>query len=475
MAHDEIMKALPPDRLETVAGWGGSNKGISHVYRPVNIAQLRQVFQIAREYGRSVGFRGGGNSYGDAALNDENIVLNLQRMNRILSWEPDNGRISVEPGVTLQRLWEYTVEDGWWLPVATGTMKVTVGGAAAMNVHGKNAWKEGVFGDHIEAFDLLLPAGEIITCSRKKNQDIFFAAIGGFGMLGCFTSITMRLKRVYSGLLNVEGLVKSNLQETMLYFEEHLHNSDYLVAWLDAFSGGRKLGRSEIHRGHYLRPGEDPHPHQTLKLENQHVPPDVMGFFPRSALWRLQRPFWNNLGLRFVNMGKYYAAKRKGHLKIRQTHGVFHFLLDSLDWQKPFGKGGLIQYQPFIPLENAEKAFADILKLGQRRGLPNYLSVLKRYRPDPFLISYGLDGYSLAMDFRITDRNREKMVQLTREMDEIVLKNNGRFYFAKDSVARPEVALAYLGQETIAQFHTLKQRCDPENILQTNLWHRIFH
>lgn len=471
---DSVNLALPADHLESVAGWGEAYRGIGYVYRPVNVAQLRQVFQIARAHGHTVGLRGGGNSYGDAALNDENIILDLRRMNRILAWDPANGHLTVEPGVTLQRVWEYTVEDGWWLPVATGTMKITVGGGAAMNVHGKNAWKMGTFGEHIAQFDLMLSSGDIITCSREQNNDIFHAAIGGFGMLGVFTSLTLRLKRVYSGLLDVEGFTRPNLQQTMTYFNEHLHNSDYLVAWLDAFSKGKALGRSEIHRGHYLRPGVDPHPAQTLRLDNQHVPPDILGFLPRSALWRFQVPFWNNPGMRVVNMAKFYAARRKGHVTYRQAHGVYHFLLDSLDWKKPFGKGGLIQYQPFIPAENAEKAFTEILQLGQRYGLPNFLTVMKRHKPDPFLISYGVDGYSLAMDWKVTKGNRQQLVQLTRQMDEIVLANNGRFYFAKDSVLRPEVARVYLGDETIARFCEIKKRCDPDGILETNLWRRIF-
>lgn len=469
-----IYSALPADHLESVAGWGEACRGMSYVYRPVNVAQLRHIFQLAHTHGRTIGLRGGGNSYGDAALNDENIILDLQRMNRILDWDPANGRITVEPGATLQRIWEYVIEDGWWIPVATGTMKITIGGAAAMNVHGKNAWKIGAFGEHIAAFDLMLSSGEIITCSRQQNSDLFHAAIGGFGMLGVFTSLTLGLKRIYSGLLHVEGLVKPNLTQTLAYFDDHLHNADYLVAWVDAFSKGRALGRSEIHRANYLRPGEDPHPAQTLRLQNQHVPPDIMGILPRSALWRFQVPFWNKPGLRLVNMAKYYAARRKGVVKGRQPHGIFHFLLDSMDWKRPFGRGGLIQYQPFIPAEYTEKAFTEILELGQRRGLPNFLTVLKRHKPDPFLISYNVDGYSLAMDFKMTDRNRERMVQLTQEMDEIVLRANGRFYFAKDSVLRPEVARAYLGQETIARFRELKQRCDPQGILESNLWRRVF-
>ena len=465
---------LPADQLEAVAGWGGASSGMAYVYRPSTVDQLREIFKQARQNGRSIGLRGGGNSYGDAAMNDESIVLDLTRMNRILAWDPENGRLKVEPGVTLQRVWEYTIEDGWWVPVATGTAKITIGGGAAMNVHGKNAWKIGTFGDHIYEFELMLPSGEVKTCNREQNSDLFFAAIGGFGMLGVFTSLTLHLKRVYSGLLQVEALTRPDLSSTMLWFEEHLHNSDYLVGWLDAYAKGKQLGRSELHRGLYLRPGEDPNPSQTLRLETQRIPLEIMGFFPRSALWRFQRPFWNNVGMRWVNFAKFRAARLRDGATSREPHAHFHFLLDSLDWKKPFGPGGLIQYQPFIPKENAEAAFRQILQLCQQRGLPNFLTVMKRHRPDPFWLTHALDGYSLAMDFRITRRNRERMVKLARELDEIVLTANGRFYLAKDSTLRPAVTRAYLGEEAIAKFMALKQQVDPENRLQTNLWRRLF-
>ncbi len=472
---ETAVSALPQERLEYVAGWGEANRGVGYVYRPSTVGQLREIFKMAQEKGRTIGLRGTGNSYGDPAMNDNDMVLDLTRMNRILDWNPENGRIKVEPGVTLRRVWEYVLEDGWWIPVATGTQKITVGGGAAMNVHGKNAWKMGVFGDHIYEFDIMLPSGEILTCNREQNSDIFFAAIGGFGMLGCFTSLTLHLKRIYSGLLKVDALVKPNMHETMQYFEDHMNDSDYLVGWTDAFSKGKSIGRTELHRGVYLRPGEDPAPTQTLRLATQRISPEIMGFFPRISLWRFQRPFWNTYGMRLVNFAKFTAAKMHDGAHYQQPHAHFHFLLDSLEWRKAFGPGGLIQYQPFIPKENAEQAFIELLELGQKRKNPNLLSVLKRYRTDNFLLSYTVDGYSLAMDFRITKRNRDKIAALAREMDDIVLKNNGRFYFAKDSTLRPETATAYLGQETIDKFRTIKKRCDPNNTLQTNLWRRVFN
>jgi len=176
-----------------------------------------------------------------------------------------------------------------------------------------------------------------------------------------------------------------------------------------------------------------------------------------------------------VNFAKFRAAKLRDGKSYREPHAHFHFLLDSLDWRKPFGPGGLIQYQPFIPKDNAEAAFTEILQRCQQRRLPNFLTVMKRHRPDPFWLTHGLDGYSLAMDFRITAGNRTRVVQLARELDEIVLSANGRFYLAKDSTLRPEVTRAYLGQETVTKFKALKQQVDPESRLQTNMWRRLFN
>ncbi|MCP4429244.1 MAG: FAD-binding oxidoreductase, partial [Chloroflexi bacterium] len=274
---------------------------------------------------------------------------------------------------------------------------------------------------------------------------------------------------------DVETETQPNLGAMFSYFEERLENSSYIVGWMDAFARGKALGRGDVHKATYLPPGADPNPSQTMRLDNQHLPPTMFGVVPKSIIWVGMRPFMNNPGTWLINSAKYRAGRIFGPTKHRQPHAAFHFLLDYVpDWKKAYGSGGLIQYQPFIPKETAQDAFREILQLCQKRRLPNYLTVFKRHRPDDFLLTHALDGYSMAMDFRIANRNRDRVVALAREMDEIVLGAGGRFYFAKDSVLRRETAVAYLGQETVDQFRALKQRCDPDNILQTNLWRRVF-
>ncbi|MCW3051125.1 MAG: FAD/FMN-containing dehydrogenase, partial [Chthonomonadales bacterium] len=171
-----LVDLMPHDHLERVEAWGMNTAVVSYVYRPTTLDGIYAAFEVARKHKLTVGLRGAGRSYGDASLSAENICLDLTRMNRILDWDPQSGIISIEPGVTLRQLWQYIIEDGWWPPVVSGTMTVTMGGALGMNYHGKNNYKMGPIGDHTLEFDLMLPSGEVMTCSRAQNADIFFAA-----------------------------------------------------------------------------------------------------------------------------------------------------------------------------------------------------------------------------------------------------------------------------------------------------------
>ncbi|RME05524.1 MAG: FAD-binding oxidoreductase, partial [Anaerolineae bacterium] len=305
--------------------------------------------------------------------------------------------------------------------------------------------------------------------------DLFHAMIGGLGVLGVFTSITLQLKRVYSGELWVEAWAPASLEEMMADMEARKEEDDYIVGWIDGMAGGRQLGRGQVHSARYLAPGEDPTPRQTLHPDHQNLPDVLFGFVPTSILWRLMTPWMNNPGTRLVNWGKYLTSRLGNHKVYRQPHAAFHFLLDYIpNWIRSYGPEGLIQFQSFIPKENAASAFREMITLTQQRGLPSYLVVLKRHRPDDFLLSHAVDGFSLAMDFKITRRNRVRLQQMCDELTGIVLSAGGRFYFAKDSTLHPQAVRQYLGEEAVTRFLQLKERLDPEGLLQTDLYRRLF-
>ncbi len=469
-------KSLPLDRLERVDSWGMNETTLAYVYRPSTADGILEVFQTAKAHGRTVGLRGGGRSYGDASLAAENITLDLTRMNQILAWSPETGVIKVEPGLTLRQLWQYCIEDGWWPPVVSGTMFVTIGGAAAMNFHGKNNFKMGPIGDHIVEFELLTPAGLRRVCSRSQNPKLFHAAIGGFGMLGCFVSITLQMKKVYSGNLSVYAFSTANFSEIIREFESRKVSADYLVGWIDCFARGKSLGRGLVHEANYLHAGEDPRPSQTLRVVNQELPETLFGVIPKSIMWRCMKPLANNAGMRLLNWAKFTASSTIGnHKRVLQSHAGFAFLLDYVpDWKFVYKPGGLIQYQSFIPAENAEKCFTQQIEICQNASIIPFLGVFKRHKRDNFTLTHSVDGYSLALDFPITTWNKENLWKLTNRLNSLVLENGGRFYFAKDSTLDRKTAETYLGKQVLEDFWKLKEQCDPDGILKTDLSQRIF-
>ena len=185
-------------------------------------------------------------------------------MNRILAWDPQSGVITCEPGVTIAQLWRATLADGWWPPVVPGTMAVTLGGAAAANIHGKNNWRDGSFGEHILRFELLLPSGEVVSCSPDERADLFHAAIGGYGLLGCFTAITLQMRRIYSGLVDVRQTAHPTLEALLAALDAGSERATHAVAWVDTGARGKARGRGLLKTMRELGPGEDPNPRQSL-------------------------------------------------------------------------------------------------------------------------------------------------------------------------------------------------------------------
>ncbi|HJS20610.1 MAG TPA: FAD-binding oxidoreductase, partial [Anaerolineales bacterium] len=379
--------SLPLNNFIQLENFGHSLRAPSYRFRSECTEEIQEIFQLARKNGLTVTARGAGRSYNDAALNGGGIMLDLSGINKILEWDPSSGQVRCEPGVTLEKLWQRIEPDGWWPPVVSGTMKTTLGGCLATNIHGKNNFQKGPIGEHVIEFTALLPTGALVTCTPNSNADLFYAMISGLGMLGVFTSITMQMKRIYSGLMTVDARPLRNLHEHLTDLLENAPHHDYIVGWLDTTASGKSLGRGQIHAANHLKEGEDPHPQETMRLEKQTLPPRIFGVIPKSSLHYFMSPFMINFGAWGINTAKYFASLRRH--TFRQSHAAFHFLLDYVpNWELSYGRGGLIQYQSFLPKETAESAWREMIQLSQKRGLPSYLGVTKRHRPDRFLLSH---------------------------------------------------------------------------------------
>jgi FAD/FMN-containing dehydrogenase len=462
-------------RSETLEGWGMRNRSRCLVARPGSVSELASIFAIAVEDGLTVSLRGAGCSYGDAALNDGGLVLDCTALNRILAWDPDSGCLTAEPGVTIAQFWQCILPDGWWPSVVPGTSAVTLGGAAAMNIHGKNNWYAGSFGDSVLAFDLMLPSGETLTCSRGQHADVFHAAIGGLGLLGCFTSLTLQARRVSSGLVSEQQTAHPSLDALVEALESATGKATDLVGWIDTSARGAHLGRGLLKAGRDLAPGEDPAPDRSLRVAAQLPPSRLASHLPETWLPRLARPMTSGVGVFMANRAQWLRGSAPGathpHLS---TYAAANFPLDAIpNWREAYRPGGLVQHQSFVPHQAAVLVFRQLLERSHAAGLTPSFAVLKKHRPDDFLLSYLLDGCSLALDYPVRRGQEAALLDLVRSLNDILADGGGRCYFAKDSTVTPEQIRQMYSADSLVRFAALKQQCDERSLLTTDLYQRV--
>jgi FAD/FMN-containing dehydrogenase len=473
--NDGMTLALQTLPRRKLAGFGRARWSECHVTSVETVDELAQLFARCRAERMPLTFRGSGRSYGDPALLADGLVVDLTRLSRVLQWDPATGIVEVEPGVTIEDLWRHTLPDGYWPAVVPGTMRPTLGGCLAMNIHGKNNFRAGTIGEHVLDFDLVTTDGKIMRCSRSDNPDVFHAAISGLGLLGAIVRIRLQQKHVDSGVMRVRAFSAKSLDGMFEVFEQRLPTADYLVGWIDCIAGGSGLGRGLVHDANHVARDEDPIGPESLKIEHQVLPSSVLGV-PKSLLPVLVRPFVNNLGMRMINAAKYYMSRFSSHgAPFFQSHVGFAFLFDYIPgWELAYGAGGLVQVQVFAPAGAARSVFREVITRSRAHGLPSYLGVMKRHRPDPFLLTHALDGFSLALDYRVTRNNRERLQALFRVLTDLVLDHGGKFYFAKDSVMNSDDTRRAYGADVLERFFALKTRLDPDSILESELCRRVF-
>lgn len=467
--HSDTPAILPPGAIRRLSGFGMALRADGFVFNPESEEEILDLFALARASGRQVVLRGAARSYGDAAIGNECIILDTGRFRQVLQWDEFTGVLDAGPRFTLEDIWRLILPSGWWLPVVSGTTRTSIGGALAMNIHGKNNFTRGPIGEHVQEIDVLFTTGEKRTLTPK--DDLFFAVIGGLGLLGVITRIKLQMKPVSSGYVRQEAVSCANWNEQFAAFDRFEGKAEYVVSWIDCFGSGAAEGRGILHAAWHKdeAPGTS-----SLKLDHQHLPPKIMGIFPKSQVWRILKQFNNRTGMRFINAVKHGLGKHREHGHVAELSlAKYNFLLDYVPgWERAYLPGGLIQCQYFVPREYARDVFSAIIRMQQEAKMESYLAVMKRHRPDKFLLSHAVDGYSLALDFKVTAANRGALWELARRMNEFALGHGGRFYFAKDATLTADQAHAFLG-DGLKRFNELKKRLDPDDLLTSDLAKRL--
>lgn len=421
-----------------ISGWGRYPKVEAHVASPASYESLKR--QLAGP--ETLVSRGLGRSYGDSSLSDS--VVSTLRLNRMLGFDEEEGILTCEAGVSLSDVLDVFVPRGWFLNVVPGTKFVTVGGSIASDIHGKNHHVEGSFCDHVVSMEVVLPTGEVVACSGEREAELFRATCGGMGLTGVILSAAFRLKRIETAYINQLTIKASGLDDIMDLFEEY-GDYTYTVAWIDCMAGGSGLGRSVLMLGEHatmedLRPGQD-----VLRLKRKkavRVPFDFPGF----VLNRLSMKAFNSI----------YYGKHADSLASLVDYSTFFFPLDGVgDWNRIYGKKGFTQYQLVVPKEAGREACGKILRKVGRSREGTFLAVLKLFgEGNENLLSFPMEGYTLAMDFPIT----RGLFAFLDELDEVVLDYGGRLYLTKDVRMSGEMfRKSYKNADSFIQF---KHRLD---------------
>lgn len=363
--------------------------------------------------------RGLGRSYGDSCLNDNQTLIGSSKLNHFISFDEVSGILRCEAGTSFDQVLQLTVPRGWFLPVTPGTKFVTVGGAIANDVHGKNHHYAGNFGHHVLQFELLRSTGERISCSKEENSDLFFATIGGLGLTGFITWAEFKLKKISSAWIKQEQIKFESLNEFFSLASASEKDFEFTVAWVDCVSGSDVRGI--FIRGNYA----ETQAHDNFRVHPTHSFKTVPCFFPQWALNKLSIKAFNEL----------YHRKNLSKQKTNIVHyDPFFYPLDSIhQWNKIYGKRGFLQYQFVVPYSpRTEHAVADIFKILKQSQMGSFLAVLKTFGSikSDGLLSFPQEGVTLALDF---PNYGEELFKVLEQCDAIVKDCHGSIYPAKDA------------------------------------------
>ena len=394
---------------------------------------------------------GNGRSYGDSCLNDGGVLLHTRGLNRFIAFDPATGLLRCESGVLLADILELIVPQGWFLPVTPGTQFVTVGGAIANDVHGKNHHCAGTFGGQIRCFELLRSDGHRLYCSPTENPDWFAATVGGLGLTGLITWAEMQLRRIANPWITHETIRFGCLDEFFAVSADSDHHYEYTVAWLDCASRGSELGRGLFMRGNHA--------------------PAISAMRPAAPVKRLHVPFaspfslMNSWSLKVFNTLYYYRQWADATRQISHYAPFFYPLDSILHWNRLYGQHGFLQYQCAIPTAQGPVAIRELIERIAHSGKGSFLAVLKIFGEIPSVgwLSFPRPGVTLALDFPNQGRST---LALLESLDTVVANAGGAVYPAKDARMSGARFRMYF-----PQWHRFTAYIDPQ--FSSSFWRRV--
>jgi decaprenylphospho-beta-D-ribofuranose 2-oxidase len=448
------------ETTRTLTGWGRTAPTAASVLTNPTVETMTRAVRQAGA--RGVLARGLGRSYGDAAQNAGGLVIDMTGLNRIHHVDVDSALVTVDAGVSLETFMRRLLPLGLWVPVSPGTRQVTVGGAIASDIHGKNHHVDGSFGQHVESMDLLTASGEVRTLTPDgPDAELFWATVGGMGLTGIVVRATVRFKHAETAYFVVDTERTTDLDDLMSRLERTDHRYPYSVAWIDTVATGSKLGRAVLTRGWPARLQDLPR-----KLRR-----DPLRFDPRLVLRRTPAIFpsglLNKLTVSAFNEFWYRKAPLDRRAEIQHISPFFHPLDMVADWNVIYGPRGFLQYQFVVPY-GAEDTMRHALEKISESGHVSFLSVLKRFGEENAApLSFPAPGWTLALDIPVGG----DLGPMLDSLDELVLKAGGRVYLTKDSRVTGEILQRMYPR--IDEWRKTRAAADPQGVFRSDLSRRL--
>jgi decaprenylphospho-beta-D-ribofuranose 2-oxidase len=437
----------PPSVRRELSGWGCFPVEPCDVYRPERLEPLQELLRSAA--GPSLIPRGRGRSYGDSALNGAGAVVLTERFDHMLGFDPKAGILHCEAGVTLAEILEAFVPRGFFFPVTPGTKFISVGGAIAADVHGKNHHRTGSLADSLLDFRLLTPRGELLRCARDEHADLFFATLGGMGLTGVVVDARLRLAPIETAAMRVVHRRTRDLDATLEDMLAQDARFDYGVTWIDTLRAGRSMGRAVSMRAHHARPDELPPRRRERPLELR---------LARRLSVPVRMP---NVTLNALSMAAFNEVVYRSHADREFVQDIddYFYPLDRVHhWNRIYGRRGVIQLQCLFPPQTARRGLTEILTRLSSARRPSFLSVLKTCGPESGgLLSFPAPGYTLALDLPHTGAD---LLATLAGIEDVILREGGRVYLAKDACLRRESFEAMYPR--LPAFREARAKADPE-------------
>jgi len=441
---------------QVLSGWGRFPRHACMACRPERRAGLIEALQ-STDYATVIA-RGLGRSYGDPAVNEGGGVILCERLNRMLAFDPATGVLECEAGVSIEEILDTFIPRGFFPPVTPGTKFVTVGGAIANDVHGKNHHRDGTFGMFVRELTLLTPGGETLVCSPDERSEVFWATVGGIGLTGIILTAKVQLRPIETSYIRVDYIQSRNIHETLAKFAESDDQYTYSVAWVDCLASGANLGRSVLMRGNHLPASELP--------DRGHEPLAVSRPLKKTAPFDFPGFALNPLSIRAFNE-VFYRGHPTRQGKIVDYDSYFYPLDAVLHWNRIYGRRGFTQYQISLPPDESE-ALVHVLERLSASSRASFLAVLKCFGPaNPGMLSHPFEGYTLTLDVPM----KTGLVAFLQDLDAYVLAHGGRLYLAKDATTRPETIHAMYPR--LDAFRAVKAQLDPKGRLSSSMARRL--